>query len=328
MTDRMRMGLALGGLASMAAVAGGLWWQGRQAVQPAAPSAAQLRPALAVVPPQGLPAAPEAGAAEGGPRFDVARIGAKGAAVVAGRATPGAEVVLHDSGRELGRARADSRGEFVILPSEPLAPGAHELSLRARDAQGQERQGEESVVVMVPEAATAPEAPVAVLLPQAAAPRLLQGGVPAANGRLGLDVVDYDEGGAMRFAGTAPAGGTVRVYVDQHHAGDAVADQSGRWVLRPEPVPEPGRHVLRLDQIGPRGKVAARLELPFQRDSGGAPALAADRIVVQPGNNLWRIARATYGRGIRYTVIHRANSDQIRDPARIYPGQIFTLPNP
>ncbi|MBC9179762.1 hypothetical protein, partial [Pseudoroseomonas ludipueritiae] len=65
MTDRMRMGLALGGLASMAAVAGGLWWQGRQAVQPAAPSAAQLRPALAVVPPQGLPAAPEAGAAEG-----------------------------------------------------------------------------------------------------------------------------------------------------------------------------------------------------------------------------------------------------------------------
>jgi nucleoid-associated protein YgaU len=333
MTDRMRMGLALGGLASVAAVTGGLWWQGRQAVQPAASPAAQLQPALAVLPPPGTP---DAGATESAPRFDVARIGAKGAAVVAGRAAPGAEVTLHDGEQELGRARADSRGEFVILPSEPLAPGAHELSLRTRDAQGRERQGEESVVVMVPEmareVAVIPEAPVAapvaVLLPQAAAPRLLQGGAPVGDGRLGLDIVDYDEGGAMRFAGTAPAGGTVRVYVDQRHAGDATADQTGRWVLRPEPVPEPGRHTLRLDQIGPRGKVAARLELPFQRDTGGAPSLAADRIVVQPGNNLWRIARATYGRGIRYTVIHRANSDQIRDPALIYPGQIFTLPTP
>ncbi|RKK01041.1 LysM peptidoglycan-binding domain-containing protein, partial [Teichococcus wenyumeiae] len=171
-------------------------------------------------------------------------------------------------------------------------------------------------------------APVAVLLPQTAAPRLLQGGTPAGDGRLGLDIVDYDEGGAMRFSGTAPAGGTVRVYVDQRHAGDATADQTGRWVLRPEPVPAPGRHVLRLDQVGPRGRVAARLELPFQRDAGTTPSLAADRIVVQPGNNLWRIARATYGRGIRYTVIQRANSDQIRDPALIYPGQIFTLPAP
>lgn len=328
MTDRMRMGLALGGLASVAAVAGGLWWQGRQAVPSAPPPAAQLQPAVAVLPPQAAPAVPEAGAAEGAPRFDVARIGGKGDAVVAGRTVPGAEVVLRDGAQELGRARADSRGEFVILPSEPLAPGAHELSLRARDAQGRDLQGEESVVVMVPEATRAPEAAVAVLLPQAAAPRLLQGGVAATKGGLGLDIVDYDEGGAMRFAGSAPAGGTVRVYVDQRHAGDATADQTGRWVLRPEPVPEPGRHVLRLDQLGPRGKVAARLEVPFQRDSGGVPALAADRIVVQPGSSLWRIARATYGRGIRYTVIHQANSDQIRDPALIYPGQIFTLPTP
>ena len=55
------------------------------------------------------------------PRFDVVRVGARGSAVVAGRATPGAEVILlADNGRELGRARADRRGEFVILPAEPL----------------------------------------------------------------------------------------------------------------------------------------------------------------------------------------------------------------
>ena len=132
----------------------------------------------------------------------------------------------------------------------------------------------------------------------------------------------------MRFSGSAPAGGTVRVYVDQHHAGDATADGAERWALKPEPVPAPGRHTLRLDQIGPQGRVAARVELPFQRDAAAAQALAEGRMVVQPGHNLWRIARATYGRGIRFTTIHRANASQIRDPSLIYPGQIFALPKP
>jgi hypothetical protein len=43
------------------------------------------------------------------PRFDVVRIGARGVAVIAGRAAPGAEVVLLEDGREVGRARADGR---------------------------------------------------------------------------------------------------------------------------------------------------------------------------------------------------------------------------
>ncbi len=48
--------------------------------------------------------------------------------------------------------------------------------------------------------------------------------------------------------------------------------------------------------------------------------------MVRPGNNLWRIARDTYGDGTRYTVIYGANRGQIGDPDLIYPGQIFTLP--
>ncbi len=47
----------------------------------------------------------------------------------------------------------------------------------------------------------------------------------------------------------------------------------------------------------------------------------------QPGQNLWRIARSTYGRGVRYTVIYAANRDTIRDPRLIYPGQVFAVPD-
>jgi nucleoid-associated protein YgaU len=51
------------------------------------------------------------------------------------------------------------------------------------------------------------------------------------------------------------------------------------------------------------------------------------KIVIQPGNNLWKLSRVIYGRGLNFTVIYQANKDQIRDPDWIYPGQIFAIPN-
>ncbi|MBM3591153.1 MAG: LysM peptidoglycan-binding domain-containing protein [Alphaproteobacteria bacterium] len=131
----------------------------------------------------------------------------------------------------------------------------------------------------------------------------------------------------MRFAGSAPPGARLRVYVDDQPIGESVADAPGRWALQPASQPSIGRHRLRVDQISPAdGRVLARAEVPFQREELPAEVLAQQRIVVQPGNNLWRIARATYGRGARYTVIYQANKDQIADPNKIYPGQVFALP--
>ena len=53
---------------------------------------------------------------------------------------------------------------------------------------------------------------------------------------------------------------------------------------------------------------------------------ADQAFIVQPGNSLWRIARRSYGAGLRYTVIYEANRSQIRRPDLIYPGQVFTIP--
>ncbi len=286
------------------------------------------------------------------PRFDVARVGSRGMLVTAGRAAPGAEVTLLEGGRELGRARADGRGEWVILPAEPLPPGARELALLARLPGGEAVGGPDTVLLVVPDPAPAesawprpagdggqaPSGPIAVLLPPtgaAAAPRVLQAPAPAgpardaqARTRLGLDLVDYDDTGEMRFAGSAPPGATVRLYAAGRHLGDAVADEAGRWQMTPAEQPGIGRHTLRVDQLAPTGGVAARIEVPFQRERLPHVLLRDGRVVVQPGNNLWRIARSIYGRGVRYTVIYEANRDQIRDPQWIYPGQIFALPEP
>lgn len=59
-------------------------------------------------------------------------------------------------------------------------------------------------------------------------------------------------------------------------------------------------------------------------DAATAPKVS----VVSRGDSLWRISRAAYGDGARYTVIYDANHNQIRNPDRIYPGQVFVIPEP
>jgi nucleoid-associated protein YgaU len=90
----------------------------------------------------------------------------------------------------------------------------------------------------------------------------------------------------------------------------------------------------------PRLQIAKRQDITVSKlphaaaatplSDGGLPsAVSVPKIattVVSRGDSLWRISRVTYGAGIRYAVVYKANRDQIRDPNRIYPGQIFVLP--
>jgi nucleoid-associated protein YgaU len=343
--------------------------------EPPLPAAQPAQPAQPPAPAAPPPAA--AAPAPIRPRFDIARLSPRGSLVTAGRAAPGADVSLLENGRPIGQARADSRGEWVILPEGALTPGAREFTLVARLDGGEPVPGEDSVLLVVPEPApamaaaqpaprpepaaqpqpapatqapatqapAAPQAtaqphppatpapaqlqpPVALLLPGTATPGTPRpAAATAVATRLTIDVVDYDSAGAIRFAGAGPAGAELRVYVDNGHVGGAQPDATGRWAMSPANQPAPGLHRLRVDQLDAAGHVVARAEVPFQREVPTAdPSPEQARYVVQPGNNLWRISRGVYGRGIRYTTIYQANRDQIRDPRLIYPGQVFALP--
>ncbi|WP_312794129.1 Ig-like domain-containing protein [Tianweitania sp.] len=60
-----------------------------------------------------------------------------------------------------------------------------------------------------------------------------------------------------------------------------------------------------------------------------APALQAAKgaVIIRRGDSLWRISKRAYGRGVRYSTIYLANQDQIQNPNRIWPGQIFHMPD-
>ena len=141
-----------------------------------------------------------------------------------------------------------------------------------------------------------------------------------------LDTIDYDDKGGVVFSGKAKPGGTVQVYADNQLAGTATTDAEGRWTILPTIGLEPGTHQIRVDQVTEKGAVLARVELPFVRAQPFTSLPNQSVVIIQPGNNLWRIAVRVYGDGLRYTDIFQANAAQIRNPNLIYPGQVFGLP--
>lgn len=49
---------------------------------------------------------------------------------------------------------------------------------------------------------------------------------------------------------------------------------------------------------------------------------------VVKGDNLWKIAEKVYGKGkgAKHTVIFEANKPMLKDPDKIYPGQVLRIP--
>jgi len=117
---------------------------------PAAPpqTASSQTASVQTAPPQTRAPQPAAS-----PSFDVVRINPLGNTVIAGRAAPNADVSVRDGATEIGKTRADSHGEWVVVPDKPLPSGTHDLSIEARGADGGDvAKSRDKVTFDVPEA--------------------------------------------------------------------------------------------------------------------------------------------------------------------------------
>lgn len=340
----LEFGAGTVGAALIIAAGATLWWAnapGSKLPLASAPATVLATPAAvadqpAMAPPPQLSAASQAsaptvqtGPAAAVPSFDIVKIGPDGTAVVAGRAEPGARVRVLDNGNSLGEVDADGRGEWVLVPTRPLPSGDRQLSLEARNLQtGATTPSRDTVAVAVAPPARAQDS-LAVLLPgdrrKPPLPLQVPGGAPDA-GTLSVDSADLGGEDRLVLSGHAAPGATVNIYAGDRPLGAVAADRKGAWSLDAPRPQLAGQYDLRAEQLASNGAVALRIARAFEPP----PAIAVppdQRYVVRAGNNLWWIARRTYGDGTRYTLIYGANRSNIRDPNLIYPGQVFSLPH-
>lgn len=258
------------------------------------------------------------------PSFDIVYVTREGDATIAGRATPGSKVRVYANDKPLAEATTGPDGSWAMATETPLAAGAVELTLDMTTPDGVTIKSEQTIIIYVPERAG--DRPLVVKTTPGGATQVLQEprdpGVGV--GPLSLDTIDYDEQGAVVFSGKAEKGRVVQLFANGQFVGQTEAGEDGRWRL--VATMPPGVYTLHVIQLDAAGKPVYAVELPFERVDLSNIDLRDGKVVVQPGNSLWRIARRAYGRGIQYTIIYEANADQIRDPDLIYPGQIFEVP--
>lgn len=301
-------GLGLGSAGQVALLAGGvaalaglLWYAQRPTPEaaPPAPLAAPVEtpPAAPEAAAPAAPTTPEAAAPTSEPApselapsepvlisppsFDTVRITPEGEALVAGRAVAGGTVSLRVDGTEATQVTVNGQGDFVAMFSLPPSDAPRTLTLALIQPEGPLLSPDSVVLEPIspaaPDVATsavpqpAAEAPTAILLSEAGA-KVLQGPAAAPEGGVTIAAITYTPDGAVQLSGLGSAGAVVRLYLDNAVVGEAPVGETGAWsaVLR---TVAPGLYTLRADQIDAAGKVGARFETPFQRET--LEALAA-----------------------------------------------------
>ena len=336
----MRYGVLIGSAAAviLLAAAGAVVFRGDGTYRSAPPkpkeaAATQSEPTLALARPPETDRVPQPPVPVP-PSFDVVKVGPTGTAVIAGRAEPGAKVIVRDGDKVIGEVTADRRGEWVMIPGQPLGPGNRLLSAEASNPDtGAMLKSEETVALSISPtapAARAGETALAVVLPREGGhgARVLQlpdGASPATLNSLSMDTAEYDTQGRVVLSGHAAPRATIQIYLGNEPLATVTADAAGVWSATSLRAVSSGQLELRLDQLASNGSVAQRVALPFAQAAAIEPA-PGQNYVVQRGNSLWRIAQRAYGAGTRYVTIYSANPDQIRNPDKIYPGQIFKIP--
>ena len=77
--------------------------------------------------------------------------------------------------------------------------------------------------------------------------------------------------------------------------------------------------ILAVGNVAGVAKVEEAIETP-------EPAKEPVFHTVVKGDNLWKISERTLGSGARYKEIFEANRPMLKDPDKIYPGQVLRIP--
>lgn len=272
---------------------------------PAATAAPAAPAAVAPAAVEAVPAEPAAvaAAAAAEPKIVVEAVEIDGNKIfVAGLADAGRKIRAYANDILLGDAQTSPDGHFLVEATRDIPVGNYTIHVDGLDADG---------VKVVARAAVPferePGEAVAAVAP--------------------AEVKPADAKPAAVAAAEAPSAPATAAAPAAQPAAPAVA--AAPAVETPAPVATPAPTVA----ATPAPAEEAPAKVAAATPGADVPEIVAPKlehadgaVIIRRNDTLWRISRRVYGHGVRYSTIYLANQDQIRDPDRIWPGQVFKVP--
>ena len=280
-------------------------------------------------------------------RLDAVDYNDKGDIIFSGRARPGTAIRLYVDNRDVGDAIVDSGGGWSFAGTNIIKPGTHTLRADQIDKAGKvmarielpfQREDAEAVAALntqTGKATAETEQPqVTAAKPAAETASQAQQATEAQPTQATENQPSQPVTESQQAAVEQPQTQPTESQPSQTQGAETqpkVAEtqpQTTTEVVKSEseasgPAPDQPVAADKKEEVTTAAAVAAEQSAksidPNQPHTG--------KIIIQPGNNLWKLSRVIYGRGKSFTVIYQANKEQIRNPGRIYPGQIFAIPN-
>jgi LysM repeat protein len=289
------------------------------------------------------------------------RVDSQKEALVAGLVKPNTVVEVLADGQVIGSTKSDDQGEFVVMGTLGETAASQTLTVRSGTSPAVEKKTDNNAhsgSVMASGGAKQNESndylewtlsdDIFIVLPSLSKhksktnaklkniPLIVQSSSndikiiqkteqPLVSG-ITIDSISYSNLGEALLVGRGNPSNKALVYLDNKLISSSDVGALGGWSSELTGIAA-GIYKLRIDEVNSAGEVQSRIATPFKKESKDFLLnMVSGSITVQTGNSLWRIARRIFGKGIRYIEIYERNSDLIKDPHLIYPGQVFSIP--
>ena len=254
--------------------------------------------------------------------FDIVRITKNGDAVIAGRAKPNQMINLFDGDEKLANITSDANGEWVWTSEFPLEHGIKKLYLKYLENDVL-YNSEQTILIFLDK--DSEKEPVVFKTTMNGRGKSEMLNLEEIEQNITLDFVEYSPTGKVLVSGRSEANKEISFFFDDDLVGKSLVDKNGLWEFEYDKKIKFGKIDLRIDLLTNNEIISMSTPI-FMENMAKIINNSENRIVVQPGNSLWRIARKTLGGGVFYSEIYKKNALKIKNPDMIFPGQVFDLP--
>ena len=257
--------------------------------------------------------------------FDIVRISKTGDIVMAGKSEPNETVELLDGEEIIAEVISDENGEWIWISGLPINSGIKKFKLQYKNNLNTALTSDQTVIVLVDNEANSVPKVARIFNSDVEIIDMLN--LERIDDAITLDFLSYSPPDLIILSGRTISNTEIEIFKSSEVLGKTKSKENGTWkfiikkndysneVISIKTKINGETLILTYDQ--------AEIQKRFKKTNF---EFYDDRILVQKGNSLWRIARKTLGGGKYYTEIYKDNLEKIKNPNLIYPGQVFNIP--